>query len=67
MEKRHWEAWLDQPVPALGGVTPRVAATTALGRERLEALLSDFDFRNRQRDPDERVDIGRLRQALDLD
>ena len=66
MEERHWEAWLDQPVPALGGVTPRVAATTPLGRERLEALLSDFEFRNRQRNPDQRADIGRLRQALGL-
>lgn len=66
MEERHWDVWLDQPVPALGGQTPRVAATTPLGRERLEALLDDFEFRDSQRDPDERTDIRRLRQALNL-
>ena len=67
MEERHWKAWLDQPVPALGGLTPRAAAATPIGRERLEALLNDFEFRNRQRDPDQRTDIGRLRRALGLD
>jgi hypothetical protein len=67
MEERHWEAWMDQPVPALGGLTPRVAATTPLGRERLEALLADYGQRNGQREPDERAAIGRLRRALGLD
>ncbi len=67
MEERHWEAWLDQLVPALGGLTPRAAAATPIGRERLEALLNDFAFRNRQRDPGQRTDIGRLRRALGLD
>jgi hypothetical protein len=66
MEERHWDAWVDQPVPALGGLTPRAAAATPIGRERLEALLNDFEFRNRQRDPDQRTDIGRVRQALGL-
>jgi hypothetical protein len=67
MEERHWKAWLDQPVPALGGLTPRAAAATPIGRERLEALLNEFEFRNRQRDPGQRADIGRLRRALGLD
>jgi hypothetical protein len=67
MEERHWKAWLDQPVPALGGLSPRAAAATPIGRERLEALLNDFEYRNRQRDRDQRADIGRLRRALGLD
>jgi SEC-C motif len=67
MRERHWVSWLDQPVPALDGLTPRAAAATPLGRERLHALLNEFEFRNRQLAPDERDDIGRLRQALGLD
>ncbi|MDO8678926.1 MAG: DUF2384 domain-containing protein [Acidobacteriota bacterium] len=43
MNRKHWEAWLDTRVPALGNKTPRQAARTARGRERLEALLADFD------------------------
>ena len=39
---RHWEQWLDTRVPALGNKTPRQAARSAGGRERLEALLAEF-------------------------
>jgi hypothetical protein len=41
--RRHWDAWVDETVPALGNRTPRQAAKTARGRERLEALLADFE------------------------
>jgi len=40
--RQHWGEWLDTPVPALGNKTPRQAARSAGGRERLEALLADF-------------------------
>jgi hypothetical protein len=40
--RRHWKAWLDTRVPALGNKTPRQAARSAGGRERLEALLAEF-------------------------
>lgn len=43
MSRAHWEGWLDTRVPALGNKTPRQAARTAQGRERLEALLAEFD------------------------
>lgn len=41
---RHWHRWVDEPVPALNGRTPRQAAATPEGRERLEALLTDFEW-----------------------
>ena len=66
MNQRHWEAWLDHPVPALGGLSPRAAAKSPLGRERLAALLADFEDRNRRQEPDQRVDIDWLRRELDL-
>lgn len=42
MVRQHWEDWLEIRVPALGNKTPRQAARTAGGRERLEALLAEF-------------------------
>jgi hypothetical protein len=35
----HWQGWIDEKLPALGGKTPRQAARTADGREALEAIL----------------------------
>lgn len=43
MAKKRWEEWLDEPVPVLMGKTPRQSAKSAAGRERLEALLIDFE------------------------
>ena len=40
---RHYEAWLDRPVPALGNRTPRVAAQTRLWRPKLVDLLKQFE------------------------
>ena len=43
MTRRHWREWLDTRVPALANKTPRQAARTPGGRERLEALLAQFE------------------------
>jgi hypothetical protein len=40
MVRRHWEGWVDEKLPALGGRTPRKAVKTADGREAVEALLA---------------------------
>ena len=37
----HWDGWVDQKIPALGGITPRQAVKTSDGREKVEALLLD--------------------------
>ena len=37
----HWEGWIDQGLPALGGKTSRQAAKTPDGKESVEALLLD--------------------------
>lgn len=67
MARKHWEAWIDTKVPALGNRTPRQAAKTPQGRERLEALLSDFE-RTAERGPSAgRPDLGALRRVLGLE
>ncbi len=65
--KAHWEAWLDTPIPALKGQTPRAAALTPQGRERLEALLMEYEYRNDSAlQPELRPDIAELRRKLGL-
>jgi hypothetical protein len=64
--ERHWEAWLDTPLPALAGRTPRQAAGTPEGRERLEALLAEFGWRGEQSPRAMVPDIVALRAKLGL-
>ena len=64
--QRHWDAWIDTKVPALGNRTPRQAAKTPKGRERLEALLSDFARSAEQRSSSFEPDLGDLRRRLGL-
>ena len=47
---RHWDGWIDQEIPALGGKTPREAVKSSDGREAVEALLKDAE-RDRGQDP----------------
>ena len=39
-------AWLDESIPALGGLTPREAADDPTRREDLLALLVEFERRD---------------------
>ncbi len=66
MAEQHWQAWLDMPLPALKEQTPREAAKTALGRERLEALLLQFAQYNESPQPFS-PDVEALRQLLGMD
>jgi hypothetical protein len=45
MVAAHWEGWVDEKIPALGGKTPRQAVKTADGRESVEALLRSAERR----------------------
>ena len=64
--QRHWDAWIDTKVSTLGNRTPRQAAKTAKGRERLEALLSDFARAVEQRSSSFQPDLADLRRRLGL-
>lgn len=43
MAQKHWESWFDISIPALNDKTPREAAKTESGRERLDALLLSYE------------------------
>lgn len=60
--RRHETAWLDEPVPALGNVTPRQAADDPTRRPDLIRLLDTFPDTD---DPGQ-MSASRLRAALDL-
>ncbi len=56
--------WLEESVPALGGVTPREAAADPTRREDLEALLRQFE---RSEGPNTPMRASSLRRKLGLD
>jgi len=64
--ERRWEAWVDEEVPALDGLTPREAVRDADGREKVEALLTQFERDERRADGDA-YDFDRLRRMLGLE
>lgn len=41
--RRSYANWSDEPIPALGGKTPRQAIATATGRERVRGLLRSYE------------------------
>jgi hypothetical protein len=67
MVQGHWESWFDEPIPALGHKTPREAAKTADGRERLEILLLQYERHNSEIvDNLFKADVSYLRAELGL-
>jgi hypothetical protein len=66
MRREHWEQWLDMKVPALAGLTPREAARDPRGRERLEALLLEFEWRDARGDGPMCPDVDALRRELGI-
>jgi hypothetical protein len=68
MATAHWEGWFNEPIPALENKTPREASRTKDGRERLEALLLQYE----RYDVEEsnnlfKADINYLRKELCLE
>ncbi|MGH9072461.1 MAG: hypothetical protein ACRDX8_15235, partial [Acidimicrobiales bacterium] len=59
------DRWVEKPVPALSGLTPRQAADDPTRREDLVALLHEFD---RHEAPSDAAssDTARLRRLLGL-
>jgi hypothetical protein len=67
MQKRHWKTWIDEPLPALNGLTPKNAVKTKEGKELVEALLFSFEASNlRVTRPSLIVPVEELRKRLKL-
>ena len=66
MKATFYEDWLDEPIPALGGKTPRAAARTKKGREQLDVLLRHIENREARLPVGERFDVEQLRRKLGI-
>ncbi len=65
----HYRRWLDEPVPALDGLTPRKAAAKRSHRQRVVALLKNIEVDARRRgsdDPMAGFDFGWLWEELSI-
>ncbi len=49
----HYRRWLDEPVPALDGLTPREAVANRKYRQRVISLLKDIEVDTARRGPDD--------------
>ncbi len=64
--EQHMKDWLDEAIPALGGLTPRKAARSPNARPKLELLLKEFDQNEARLPEEQRIDLSAVRAALRL-
>jgi hypothetical protein len=62
-----YASWVEHPLPALDGKTPREAARTKRGRARVRALVDDIEASTLAQPGGDTVDFGALRELLRLD
>lgn len=64
----YYDRWIDKPVPALGGKTPREACLTAEGRARLEEMFHELELveTRRELNGEPSYDLQKVRRKLGL-
>jgi uncharacterized protein DUF6398/SEC-C motif-containing protein len=70
MIQGHWQNWIDERIPALGGKTPRQAVKTPDGKESVEAFLLDAERHSGYNEPMQEIEhkaIKDVRRKLGLD
>ena len=65
-KKQHYADWADQPLPILGGKTPRDAVKSAHGRRQVDALLKDMERSEQRLQPGSAFDFSGIRDDLGL-
>ena len=66
-KQRHYDDWIDQPLPVLEGKTPREAARTAQGRAAVDVLLKDMENHEQRSAGDGAFDFSEVRRELRLE
>jgi hypothetical protein len=67
MMAAHYEAWVTEEIPALGGLTPLEAVRSPVGREKVEALIAGIAEAGRTMTPPlDPAIIHRLRERLGM-
>jgi hypothetical protein len=67
VKERHYAAWLDNKLPALGGQSPREAVRTKAGRHAVEVVLKELERLEAGFPLEERIDVSGLRRELGLE
>ncbi len=65
-KEQHYTDWLDEPIPALRGATPREAARSPGHRRALAVLLKEIEHGESTLPAAERFDVGILRERLGI-
>lgn len=66
VKAQHYADWIDQPIPLLGGKTPRAAVRTKSGRADVELLLKESENHESRLPEGQRFDFGSIRRELGL-
>ncbi len=66
LKARHFAAWIDASIPALDDKTPRQAARTKRGRERVDVLLRTMENAEHRARDGAPFDFGPLRRSLGI-
>lgn len=66
-KETHYEAWVNDPLPALGGATPLEAVQKPRGRREVELLLKELENHESRLPEGERFDVSILRKRLGLE
>jgi hypothetical protein len=64
--QQHIDSWIDEPIPALNGKTPRQAVRTKAGRAKVLAMLKDQENSIQRQHGGELVDFSRAYRELGL-
>jgi SEC-C motif len=64
--EQYMREWLDESIPALGGLTPREAAADKRNHKALNLLLRDVEYNDNRLPISERIDIQLLRSTLGM-
>jgi len=66
VKEKHYQAWLDERIPALGGLTPRDARGKAKDRQALALLVAEIENHEARLPEGQRFDVVGLRRELGL-
>jgi len=66
MKRRHYESWLDDPIPALGGATPREAVKKPRTRAEVVVMLKEIENGESRVPANERFDVSFMWESLEL-
>jgi hypothetical protein len=64
--EQYMQTWLDDNIPALGGLTPRQAAADPKQHAALKSLLHELDYHESRLPAAQRTDLSKLREQLGM-